>query len=188
MAKALSANDYIALGDFEGAKEKFDSANNRWKNHWFNTCVTIAKQFGEWATKYLIDPINRTITAIGSYVKKRSPKVNEEESSVYLIEMYDDHNSHVFNKVGKANDLKARLSTLSKQLYRRSNTQISRIRIIKTWTLPTNHLAESFEQLLHADMSKRYENIPNDRYTPAVLPAELVGEFDRKYELFCAMI
>ena len=187
MTKVKSANDFIAEGDFEGAKEKFDKANSRWRGHWFNTCVTIAKQFGEWVTKYLIDPVNMTITAIGQYVKKRAPKVNEEESHVYLIEMYDEDGNHVYNKVGKANDLRQRLSTLSRQLYRRSGIQIARVEVIKTWTLATNHLAESFEQLLHSIMCKKYENIPNDRYTPISLSAEEVAEMDRIYAVFTSI-
>ena len=188
MAKAKSAIDFIADGDFEGAKEKFDNANARWKGHWFNTCATIAKQCSEWATKYLIDPIKMTITAIGQFVKKRAPKNNDEESHVYLIKMYDEDGNHVFNKVGKANDLKQRLSTLNRQLYRRSGTQISGIEIIKTWTLATNHLAESFEQLLHSIMCKKYENIPNDRYTPVQLSAEEVAEMDRVYTVFTSIV
>lgn len=187
MATKGSANWYISEGDFEGAKERFDNANGRWKSHWFNTCVTIAKQCGEWVTKYLIDPIYMTITAIGQHVKKRAPKVNEAESHVYLIEMYDDEGNHVYNKVGKANNLKQRLGTLSKQFYARSGIQIAKIRIIKTWDLATNHLAESFEQLLHSMMCKKYENIPNDRYTPVVLSADEVAEMDRVYGVFTSI-
>lgn len=187
MAKVRSANDFIADGDFEGAKEKFDNANARWKSHWFNTCVTIAKQCGEWVTKYLIDPVRMTITAIGQHVKKRAPKENAKESHVYLIKMYDEDGDYRFLKGGKANDLKQRLSALGKYLYRRDNVQIAKVEIIKTWDLATNHLAEAFEQLLHATLSKKYKNIPNDRYTPVELSAEEIAELDRKYELLCSI-
>ena len=187
MAKAKSANDFIAEGDFEGAKEKFDNANGRWKSHWFNACVTIAKECGEWVTKYLIDPICMTITAIGQHIKKRSPKQNEQDSHVYLIEMYDENGNHVYNKVGKANNIKQRLSTLSKYLYRRDGVQIAKVKIVKTWTLATNHLAESFEQLLHSIMCKKYTNIPNDRYNPAIISANEIAEMDRVYGVFTSI-
>lgn len=188
MATKGSADWFIANEDFEGAKEKFDNANARWRGHWFNACATIAKRCSEWATKYLIDPICMTITAIGQFVKKRAPKQNDEESHVYLIRMFDEDGNHVYNKVGKANNLNQRLSTLSRQLYRRSGIQIGRVEIIKTWTLATNHLAESFEQLLHSIMSKKYENIPNDRYTPALLSANEVAEMDRVYGVFTSIV
>lgn len=187
MAKAKSANDFIAEGDFEGAKERFDNANGRWKSHWFNTCVTIAKECSEWVTKYLIDPICMTITAIGQHIKKRAPKKNEQDSHVYLIEMYDENGNHVYNKVGKANNIKQRLSTLSKYLYRRDGVQIAEVKIIKTWTLATNHLAESFEQLLHSMMCKKYTNIPNDRYNPASISANEIAEMDRVYGVFTSI-
>lgn len=187
MAAKGSADWFIANEDFEGAKAKFDKANARWRGHWFNTCATIAKRCSEWATKYLIDPVCMTITAIGQYVKKRAPKNNDAESHVYLIEMYDEDGNHVYNKVGKANNLKQRLGTLSKQFYARSGIQIASIRIIKTWDLATNHLAESFEQLLHSIMCKKYENIPNDRYTPVALSADEVAEMDRVYGVFTSI-
>lgn len=178
---------YIQNEDFEGALERFNNARSNWKPHWFDVCATIAKTCSEWATKYLLDPVRMTITAIGQYVKKRVPKNNDAESHVYLIEMYDDEGNHVYNKVGKANNLKQRLSTLSRQFYARSGIQIASIRIIKTWDLATNHLAESFEQLLHSIMCKKYENIPNDRYTPVALPADEVAEMDRLYGVFTSI-
>lgn len=183
---AKSARDYVALEDFEGAKARFDSANGRWRKHWFNACWQIAEKVKEWATKYIFDPIALTIEAITQRVKKNAPK-QSGESHVYLIKMFDIFGNYVFLKGGKANDLKDRLSNLSRHLYRRSNTQIANVEIIKTWTLPSNHMAESFEQVLHHYLSGLFNNIPNDRYDPVELTPEQMNEIDRRYELMTAL-
>lgn len=185
MAKK-TALDYIVANDFEGAKQKFDASNSRWKKHWFDACFQIAERVKEWATKYIFDPVALTIEKITTRARKSAPK-KPGESNVYLIKMFDDLDEYAFLKVGKANDLRERLSTLSRQLYRRSNTQIARVEILKTWTLPSNHLAESFEQALHHYLSGLFTNIPNDRYDPVELTPEQLGELDRRYELMTAL-
>lgn len=184
MAKSASA--YVASNDFEGAKARFDSANGRWRKHWFDACYQIAQKVKDWATKYIFDPIALTIEAITQRAKKIAPK-QPSESHVYLIKMFDNCGKYVFLKAGKANDLRERLGNLSKHKYKRSDTQIANIEILKTWTLPSNHLAESFEQALHHYLSSLFVNIPNDRYDPVELTDEQMCEIDRRYELMTAL-
>lgn len=186
MATTKTAMDYIVENDFEGAKLKFDTSNSRWRKHWFDTCYRIAQKVKSWATKYIFDPVALTIEEIGKHIKKIAPK-KAGESHVYLIRMYDDSDKYVFLKAGKANDLKDRLRDLSKHLYRRSNTQIARVEILRTWTLPSNHLAESFEHALHHYLSGLFENIPNDRYDPVELTPAHMSEIDRRFELMTAL-
>ena len=126
MSKSRTAIDFIVANDFEGAKEKFDNANARWKKHWFDACVRIAEKVKEWATKYIFDPVALTITKIVKKVKKAVSK-KTGEAYVYLIKMFDDYNRYAFLKAGKANSLKERLGDLSKQLYKKSDTKIERI-------------------------------------------------------------
>ena len=180
-----TAIDYIVENDFEGAKAKFDKANARWKKHWFDTCVRIAEKVKEWATKYLFDPVALTIVEIVRKVKKAISKKNGE-SYVYLIKMFDDCDSYVFLKAGKANDLKERFNTLGKELYKRSNTQIERLEVLSTWKLPDSHLAEAFEQTIHSYLSKLFIHIPNDRYEPVELNETHFAELNRRYELMAA--
>lgn len=169
--------DYIRENDFEGAKERFESANNRWKQHWFDVCVEIAERAKGWLMKYVLDPIALTIEKVKSVVKK------SKESHVYLIKMFDENNDYVFLKAGKADILENRFKQLIGKRYSGNNTLITGIEVIKTWTLPTNHLAEAFEQLIHAYLSKLFYNYPNDRYDPVELTDEHFAEIERRYEL-----
>lgn len=181
MAQPTSSS-YITNNDFEGAKERFVSANSRWKQHWFNTCVEIAKNCKVWFDKYILDPVNLTITEIVKKAKSVIKNCNET-SNVYLIKMFDVNDRYVFLKGGKADNVSRRLRDLSRQEYKRDNIQISRVEIIKTWELPNSHLAESFEQALHAYLCNFFENIPNDRYYPTELTEEQFSELDRRYEI-----
>jgi hypothetical protein len=38
---AHSRQYYIDNNDFEGAKERLDNTNDRWRSHWYETCVEI---------------------------------------------------------------------------------------------------------------------------------------------------
>ena len=107
-------------------------------------------------------------------------------SNVYLIKMFDTDGDYVFLKGGKADDITKRLRDLSRQEYKRDNVQIDRVEIIKTWELPNSHLAESFEQALHAYLCNFFDNIPNDRYYPKELTAEQFAELDRRHEIICS--
>lgn len=67
--------DYIVTNDFEGAKQRFDNANKRWKKHWYETCLIIAKKVKDLFKKYIFDPINLTITKINEKLKKNTGKI-----------------------------------------------------------------------------------------------------------------
>lgn len=170
--------DYIVTNDFEGAKQRFDNANKRWKKHWYETCLIIAKKVKDLFKKYIFDPVNLTITKINEKLKKIQGK-----SFVYLIKMFDENNNYVFLKVGKSNNVDIRLMALSKQYYKKDKIKISRVEKIHTWELPNSHLAEAFEQVLHSFLSSHYINIPNDRYPAINLLEEDLIEFEKRYKL-----
>ena len=181
-----SARSYISSNNITGAYERFLSAYSNWKDHWWETVETIYKNSAEWAKKYILDPIKRTLTAIGERVRIRNIKAHSGASYVYLIKMFDDNNQYVFLKGGKADDIRKRLSNLSRQEYKRDDVQISRVEIINTWELPNSHLAECFEQALHDYLCRFFEHIPNDRYYPHELTTEQFAELDRRHEIVCS--
>lgn len=180
-----TAKECIATNDFEVAKEKFDKASIRWKSHWFNACFQIAQKVKEWTTKYLFDPAKLTITKIERLVKKAISK-KDGQAYVYIIKMFDNTGRYVFLKAGKAVDVNERMKELSNQTYKRSNTQITSIDILHTWTLPNSHLAEAFEQVIHSYFASLFTHIPNDRYEPVELNETHIAECNRRYELMQA--
>jgi hypothetical protein len=174
-----TSTEYINDNDFEGAKERFDSSNRRWKDYWFETCLTIAENCKEWAEKYIIDPIKRTIEKIVQTITANDNK----QSCVYLIKMFDSSGRYVFLKGGKTDNLLLRMKQLSSTVYSRSNTIIRNVEIIKVWELPSSHLAECFEQALHHYLASFLTHIPNDRYSPTELTDEHFVELNRRYEI-----
>lgn len=177
---AKSAARCIQTNDFTEAKTRFDSAYRNWKEHWFNACYTIAKNNKEILKKYVFDPIALTITDM---ILVKINTRNNGGAFVYLIKMYDTENNYVYLKGGKTNNLKRRFYELSRYEYKREDLKISRIEEVKSWCLPSEHLAESFEQLLHAYFANFLENTPNDRWTPVDISDSDFEELERRYEI-----
>ena len=67
MAKSMS--DYVRTGDFEGCLERYYNAYKNWKEHWFEGLEIIYNNCAEWAKKYVLDPIAKTVTKIANIVK-----------------------------------------------------------------------------------------------------------------------
>ena len=181
--KKKTYNEYVNDNDFEGARERFESASNRWREYWFDACVTIMKNCKEWAQKYIIDPIKLTITRIIQAVKPAFPIA----PCVYLIRMYDENDHFCFLKIGKTNNLNRRLKELSKYYYKMNDTHISRVELIKMWELPTDELAESCEKAMQHYFSKLYDRIPNDRYAPIEPKEEHLAKFDEIHTLLSTL-
>lgn len=104
---------YVANNDFEGAVERFESTNARWKGAWFDTCEQIFKKCKEWATSYILNPIEKTIKKIVKIVTPRKTKysetiqilegvdlLDEANEKCYLFRFLNDENEMVCSKVG----------------------------------------------------------------------------------------
>lgn len=179
-----SAKQYIADNDFEGAKERFDNANVRWYKYWFEVCQTIALNNKEWFTKYLFNATEMTIVS----VVKTTTTAAEKVSFVYLIKLFDINNEYVFLKGGKTTNPKKRFKELSKYHYKRQDIHITNVEVIKMWELPTEHLAESFEQLLHAYFSNFLQHFRNDRFVPIEITETDFEELEKRYQTICNFV
>lgn len=174
---------YVEHNDFEGARERFENANKRWRSYWLEACMEIMEKCKEWATKYIIDPINGTIQKIVTKVKEHFDIC----PCVYLIRMYDDNDHFCFLKIGKTNNINRRMKELSSYHYKASNTTISRVDLIKMWKLPSDELAESCEKAMQHYFSKIFDRIPNDRYAPIEPNAEHIAKFDEIHALLSTL-
>lgn len=96
-----SAKDYIATNDFEGAFERYQNAtSNRWKNHWFNTCIEIFKSCADWAKKYFLDPVTKILYKRREDIIYRcDPSDDRGNEKCYIIEIYKD-DDFLYSKVG----------------------------------------------------------------------------------------
>lgn len=181
---AKSARMCIDTNDFKEAKSRFDNAYSNWKEHWFNTCYKIAQNCQEWFKEYGFDFDEINVFPL----KKRMSNNNLINSYVYLIKMFDDNGQYVYLKIGKTVNLKRRYRELRNTRYA-DGTNVIWTTEIKTWELPSDFLATSFEHILHHYLStQNLENIPNDRWTPTELTEEQFKKIEEKYKTFCQLM
>ena len=180
-----SASYYIENNDFEGAKARFENANARWLEHWFNTCRVIYECSKEWAKKYVLDPVSKTITLVKNCIKKvKSCKAST--SNTYLIKMFDTCGNWVFTKIGKADNLKQRLNQLKKYHYKKSNIHIGDIEVIKTYEVPNDDCAQVLESFMRNYFKKTKTCVPNDRFEPFEPTEKDLQIFENYYTLTVA--
>ena len=181
-----SYKEYISTNDFEGAKERFESANKRWKAHWFEACEKIFETCKDWAKKYILDKINKAILVIGEFITKKRPKDEEATSNTYLIKMFDEVGNWVFTKIGKANVVAKRMRDFINHEYKRDGVKISNIEIVKTYQVPNDDLAQVLESLMRNYFRKTRKFIPNDRFEAFEPTAEDLQVFENNYNLVMA--
>lgn len=79
----MSAKNYIEKNQLDEAYEKWRTTNARWKNHWFETCLAIFEKSKDWAKKYIINPVTKLITKIGSSCGEVADKIIKARRSKY---------------------------------------------------------------------------------------------------------
>lgn len=177
-----SAKEYIADNDFEGAKVRFEGANARWKDYWFETCITIFESSVQWAKKYTIDVTHQLIVKVKEKVKRVYNTIkNKGKSHTYIIKMFDTEGEWAFTKIGKADDVETRMNSFVNHEYKRDNITIAYTEPIKIYTLPNDDLAEAFESLIKNFLRKMHAHIPNDRFEPFNPTEEDFNQFDKIY-------
>lgn len=131
---AKSMDSCKLTGDFEEAKERYESTSKRWKNAWWDVICEIWDNFTEWQEKYSLDKIAKTITAIiKRVVRGRKSKPREDviekvpvifargTKLCYLFKFYNSNGEIVYTKVGTTErTIRERLSEELRQ-YRKNN-------------------------------------------------------------------
>ena len=176
-----SAEIYIAQNDFEGAKERLEEANPRWKSHWFNTCEQIYNSCKEWAKMYVLDPIAKTVQKVISAQSNLFPRLRKNDISYsdksivqtnedrrqkcYLIEFFDKNDESVCSKVGTTiRTIQERIrEELNSKTYK--NMGVVRCMIHRVYDCG-NIPAEGLESEFRAKYIKKYPNsfYKNDRF------------------------
>lgn len=172
-----SSTEYIKNNDFLGALERFYEARKNWKEHWFLTCKEIYEVNPLLTELYIFNEEELTI------VRLSKKTFYSKSKCVYLIKMFNSEANYSFLKCGKTKDLNKRLHDLSNHLYSRENVFILTNELIKTWELPTEHLAECCEQAFHDYLSKKYYHYRNDRYEPIELSESDFQELEKRYSI-----
>lgn len=164
-----SANDCIKDNNFEESFSKWEKANSRWKSHWFETCVTIFKNCKEWAKKYVIDTVKKTISKVSS--KVLAPIVWNCENKnwksgtelFYLIRGFNGA-ERVFSKIGTTTREVEKRMKEHLAYYNKHGIPLTRIEIDKVYECDTE--AEGVESWFRAVYIRKYKGSfkKNDRF------------------------
>ena len=105
-----SMNWYIENNDFEGAKERFETTTPSWRRRWFETCAIIFQNCKELAKKYVLNPIDCTISKVVTVATRKYANniqvaencdlLDDAAEKCYLFTFYDAFDNMVCSKIG----------------------------------------------------------------------------------------
>lgn len=189
---------YINHNDFEGAKERFDTTTPNWKKRWFEACYQIYQSSKEWATKYILNPIEFTISKINMAPTTRKTAVayniqmSEECPSLlddatqkcYLFSFFDSNDNLVCSKVGTT--IRKVRQRLREELNSKTYQNMGCVRaVIQRVYDCGNTPAEGLESRIRAEYIKKYPNsfLKNDRFINTFFD---LAEIDKIAAEYCA--
>lgn len=175
---ARSMSDYRTTGDFEGAKERYESTSRRWKSAWWDVLCEIWDNFTKWQSKYSLDKVAMTIIEIvEKVVKKRKSRPRADiiekvpitfargTKLCYLFKFYDNNGELIYTKVGTTErTIRERLSEELRQY--RKNCDISHATVESVFD--TGDLfPEGVQDYIKGVWMRKYNKyyVRNDRFT-----------------------
>ena len=146
---AKSAQMCIDTNDLEEAIYRYNKANKNWKEHWWDTIITIFYHCKEWAEEYILDPIKKTIE---KYFGPKREANYPENGGLYLLgntafNPYTEE-KEFWVKVGQTVDFKKRMRSYVS--HNPTIWQIDFLSCSKEWL---NVLEEGCHSYLLADSS-----------------------------------
>lgn len=180
----LSRQDYINDNDFEGALQRFETTNFRWKRHWWEALEEIYSKVKTLARKYILDAKNmivKTVKQFSDMIICLVDNGDEEGEKVYLFKFYDEAGDFQFSKIGTTI---RKVSQRLKEEIRsyRKNFSIGYAVIESVFNcgdLP----AEGAESYCRAKFIKQYPHTfqKNDRFIGIDIPIEDFNEAVKSY-------
>lgn len=160
-----SAPKCIEENDIESAIARYEKTNNRYKNYWWETILTIFESCKNWAKVYVIDKVNKVITECAQQIKRVFKE--EKPSWCYWIEIFKNDNL-IYNKIGTTQEKDPH--TRLKQIVKKGWSEVSADglsykvkRIYNLGEMPPEGLESEFR----AKLIKKYKGknyVKNDRF------------------------
>ena len=198
----FSKAELLNRNDLMGMYENYQNARPRWKNHWWDGVETLYKSCADWAKKYILDPVARTLEKIKvsrnrctqieaglfkmtngvfirSFVNLDTEDLTDTQK-VYLFKFYTKEKELIFNKVGTT--VKTCLARLKKEIKEYKDFPIGYVEIHRIYDCG-EYPAEGFESYVRAYLIKHHPQAfkKNDRFFSIVVEPDLI---DRLYQHF----
>ena len=170
-----SMNWYIENNDFEGAKERFETTTPSWRRRWFETCAIIFQNCKELAKKYVLNPIDCTISKVitvatrkyanNIQVAENCDLLDDAAEKCYLFTFYDAFDNMVCSKIGTTT--RAVTQRLKEELKSVTYTKMGCVRAVVNRVYNCGSLpAEGLESYFRAAYIKKYPESfkKNDRF------------------------
>lgn len=196
MAKK-SAKEYIIEEDFDGAFDRYEKANARWKQYWYDVCIQISETYKDVFKRYVINKIDKTILIIGKSIDKAKNKITktynqifidcdeiykEGDEKCYLFEFYNSKQELVCSKVGTT--IRGVVQRLKEELrsetYKKLDCQSAIVRrVYNCGNLP----AEGLESYFRACYIRKYPQSfkKNDRFMNELFDLKLADKIAKNY-------
>lgn len=193
MAKP-SARYYIDNNDFEGAIERYETTIKNWRNHWWETLETIYNNCADWAKKYILDPIERTVKKIEAAIKQRKFRQSKNDDRIfwecpdfsedwnekfYLIELLDEDGELIWSKIGTTT--RAVIQRMREHLRYYAKYGVDFIRVLRVYNAGT--CAEGMESEFRAKYIRKWPESfkKNDRFFQRVFDLEEADKIAAEY-------
>ncbi len=200
----ISKDTLVLTNDLEGCYERFQATNARWKNYWWSAVEEIYHSCKDWAKKFILDPVARTLEKIkikrnrctkvetglykmtnGVFIKSFVDLDTEDMNGTqktYFFQFYTKGKVLLFNKVGMT--AKTCLERLKQEIKEYCKTfDIEYVEIHRIYDCG-EYPAEGFESYVRAYLIKRYPKAfkQNDRFFSVQVEPDLI---DRLWKQYC---
>ena len=186
---------YITNNDFEGAKERLDNTSPNWKKKWYAVCETIYNNCKDLAKKYILNPLEYTVTLIEKIVGKRKSKFDDNilvadgvdlldnaTQKCYLFTFFNDNDEMVCSKVGTT--IRSVKQRLKEELKSKTYTQMGCVRAVVNRVYDCGDLpAEGLESYFRANYIKQFPDSfkKNDRFIDTFFDLKEADKIAEKY-------
>lgn len=171
-------NWYIENNDFEGAVERLESTSPNWKKKWYAVCEAIYNKCKDLAKKWILNPLDHTVTQIGKIVTKKYSKYNNRiqiaegidtldhaNQKCYLFSFFDADDNLVCSKIGTT--VRTIRERLREELNSDTYVKMGCVRAVINRVYDCGELpAEGLESYFRAKYIKKYPDSfkKNDRF------------------------
>lgn len=186
---------YIMTNDFEGAKERLENTSPNWKKKWYSVCETIYNNCKDLAKKYILNPLEYTVTLIEKIVGKRKSKFDDSilvadgvdlldnaTQKCYLFTFFNDDDEMVCSKVGTT--IRSVKQRLKEELKSKTYTQMGCVRAVVNRVYDCGDLpAEGLESYFRANYIKQFPDSfkKNDRFIDTFFDLKEADKIAEKY-------